>query len=73
MNVAADADQRITVADWPASRSLKVETDTNGDGIYEKTEFFGGRSCGSDDLDDNGVPDACQFGQNVYMPIIARP
>jgi hypothetical protein len=73
MKVAAGAGQRITVADWPASRLLKVETDADGDGVYEKTEFFDGRSCGSNDVDDNGVPDACQSGPNIYLPTIARP
>ena len=72
MKVAAGAEQRITVADWPKSSSLKVETDANGDGIYEQTEFFDGRYCGSDDVDDNGVPDACQSGPNIYLPMIAR-
>jgi hypothetical protein len=73
MTVAAGADQRITVADWPLARALKVETDTDGDGIYEKTERFDGRSCGSGDADDNGVPDACQSGPNIYLPAIGKP
>jgi hypothetical protein len=73
MNVAAGADQRITVADWPASRTLKVETDADGDGSYEKTEVFDGRSCGSADADDNGVPDACQSPPHLYLPLIGRP
>jgi hypothetical protein len=72
MKVAAGADQRITVADWPRASSLKVETDADGDGIYEQTEFFEGGSCASDDVDDNGVPDACQSAMTVYMPIIGK-
>ena len=72
MTVAAGAGQRITVADWPAAHALKVETDADGDGVYEKTEIFGGRSCGSADGDDNGVPDACEAGPNVYLPVIGR-
>jgi hypothetical protein len=73
IKVTGGASQRITVADWPASRSLKVETDANGDGTYEKTQIFDGRSCGSADADDNGVPDACQSGPNIYLPVIGRP
>lgn len=72
VEVAAGADQRITVADWPVAQSLKVETDADGDGVYEKVEMFGGRSCGSEDVDDNGVPDACQTGQTVWMPVVGR-
>ncbi len=72
MTVAGGAGQRITVADWPAAQSLKVETDADGDGVYEKTEFFTGRSCGSADVDDDGVPDACQAGPNIYLPVIGR-
>ncbi len=73
MNVASGADQRITVADWPQSRSLKVETDADGDGVFEKVEVFGGRACGSEDVDDDGVPDACQSTPNIYLPVIAKP
>jgi hypothetical protein len=73
INVAAGAGQRITVADWPTARTLKVETDANGDGIYEKTELIEGRSCRSEDGDDNGVPDACQSGPNLYLPRITKP
>ena len=72
LDTPAGATQRITVADWPVGRSVKVETDANSDGTFETTEFFGGRSCGSEDNDDNGVPDSCQSGMNTYMPVISK-
>jgi hypothetical protein len=73
IKVAAGAGQRITIADWPLSHSLKVETDADGDGVYEKTEIFDGRFCGSADADDNGVPDACQSPPHLYLPVIGKP
>jgi hypothetical protein len=66
------ATQRVTVADWPAGRTLKVETDADGDGVFEKEELFGGRACASFDADDDGVPDACARNLAIYMPIIMR-
>lgn len=68
----AGGTQRITVSDWPVSRTIQVETDANSDGTFETTELFGGRTCESDDNDDNGVPDACQSGMSFFLPMIGK-
>lgn len=72
----AGAVQRITVADWPVGDRLRIETDADGDGIFEDVQFASGLTCTSDDADPDGVPVQCATpqpdGQNVHLPQITR-
>ena len=76
LTAPAGAAQRILVADWPVGDRLRVETDADGDGIFEDVQFASGLTCTADDADEDGIPDQCSDSQadgpNVHLPLITR-
>jgi hypothetical protein len=66
------ATQRTTIVDWPTSWQLRSEIDLDGDGVFESSEVVTGRQCASEDLDENGLPDLCEFASNLFIPAVAR-
>jgi hypothetical protein len=66
------ATHRTTIADWPAGSQLRSELDLNGDGNFDSSEIVTGRPCASEDLDENGLPDACEGSGAVYLPLLNK-
>jgi len=66
------ATQRTTVADWPTGSQLRSELDLDGDGIVESTTIVTGRECTSQDLDESGLPDNCEWTGGIYMPALIK-
>jgi len=71
-SVPNGATQRTTVVDWPAGTQLRSELDKDGDGVFEESTVVTGVSCESEDLDENGLPDACEESGTVYLPVMRR-
>jgi hypothetical protein len=72
--VPAGATHRTTIADWPVGSQLRSELDLDGDGVFEQSTLVTGRDCASEDLDENGLPDACEgapsSNNTLYLPLV---
>jgi hypothetical protein len=66
------ATHRTTVANWPDGSQLLSEIDLDGDGVFETSTLVTGRACASEDLDENGMPDMCEWPGNVYVPSVVK-
>jgi hypothetical protein len=71
--VPAGATHRTTIADWPVGSQLRSELDLDGDGVFEQSTLVTGRTCTSEDLNEDGLPDRCEEAQssnNLYLPLV---
>jgi hypothetical protein len=66
------ATHRTTIADWPTGSQLRSELDLNGDGVFESSTIVTGHQCASEDLDENGMPDACESSSSIYLPVLVK-
>jgi hypothetical protein len=73
-NVPAGATHRTTIADWPVGSQLRSELDLDGDGVFDQSSIVTGRDCASEDLDENGLPDACEgtASNSLYLPLVTN-
>ena len=66
------ATHRTTIVDWPTGSQLRSELDLDGDGVFDSSTIVPGRACASEDLDENGMPDACEWPGNIFMPSLIK-
>jgi hypothetical protein len=75
-HVPQGATHTTTVENWPTSSQLHSEVDLDSDGTPEETQVVSGRECTSRDLDDSGLPDACEAlidnQTSLFLPIVRR-
>jgi hypothetical protein len=76
IDAAAGAQQRLVVAQWPQGDALRVETDADGDGVFESETVLSGSECASEDADLDGIPDRCTDVESgsgeIYLPMIVQ-
>lgn len=67
------ATHRTTIANWPEGTQLRSELDLDGDGVFESSTLVTGQACASEDVDEDGIPDACEQGTaNIFLPALGR-
>ena len=76
IEIMPGATQRLSLTDWPHATSLRIETDSDGDGVYESSQQGPAGVCLPQDLDNDGFDETCMPGapapRQLYLPVIIR-